>query len=63
MCPPAPRQRTVLTRVAMFSAICVSTGKSAKAMLIHCAEQPVAISERQSGQITVREDLSHLSCS
>jgi hypothetical protein len=29
----------------MFSAIWVRTGKSASAMLIHCALQPVAISE------------------
>jgi hypothetical protein len=31
--------------VPRFSAICVSAGKSASAILIHCALQPVAISE------------------
>jgi hypothetical protein len=31
--------------VPRFSAICVSAGKSASAMLIHCVLQPVAISE------------------
>ena len=29
----------------MFNAICVSTGKSASATLIHCALHPVAIKE------------------
>jgi hypothetical protein len=35
----------VATRAAMFSAIWVSTGKSANATLIHCALHPVAIKE------------------
>src|SRR5438270_2706967 len=38
-CCPAAK---VLTRVAIFSAICVSTGRSCKAVLIHCALHPVA---------------------
>jgi hypothetical protein len=35
----------VETRAARFNAICVSTGKSARATLIHWALHPVAINE------------------
>src|SRR5580692_2136051 len=36
---------SVVMIVPMFSAIWVSTGRSASAMLIHCALQPVAMRE------------------
>src|ERR1022692_952330 len=39
---------SVVTIVPMFRAIWVNTGKSARAMLIHCVLQPVASSEIDS---------------
>src|SRR3954463_31857 len=52
-CPAA----SVLTRVAMFSAICVSTGRSCKAVLIHCALHPVAASAIASARASKVLDL------
>src|SRR4051812_18081477 len=53
-CCPAAK---VLTRVAMFSAICVSTGRSCKAVLIHCALHPVAASAIASARASKVLDL------
>src|SRR3954465_316377 len=52
-CPAA----SVLTRVAIFSAICVSTGRSCKAVLIHCALHPVAASAIASARASKVLDL------
>src|SRR5579872_6426591 len=53
-CCPAAK---VLTSVAMFSAICVSTGRSCKAVLIHCALHPVAASAIASARASKVLDL------
>src|SRR5437660_9281700 len=53
-CCPAAK---VLTRVAIFSAICVSTGRSCKAVLIHCALHPVAASAIASARASKVLDL------
>src|SRR3954469_9775658 len=55
-CPAA----SVLTRVAMFSAICVSTGRSCKAVLIHCALHPVAASAIASARVSMVFDLKFI---
>src|SRR3954471_21072546 len=52
-CPAA----SVLTRVAIFSAICVSTGRSCKAVLIHCALHPVVASAIASARASKVLDL------
>src|ERR1700690_829290 len=52
-CPDA----NVLTRVAMFSAIWVRTGRSCKARLIHCALHPVVAIEIASTRARMVFDL------
>src|SRR5579859_1011820 len=47
----------VLASVAMFSAICVSTGRSCRAMLIHCGLHPVLAIEIASARTSRDLDL------
>src|SRR6266516_6773917 len=50
----------VLTNVAIFSDICVSTGRSCRAMLIHCALHPVAAMAIVSSKMSRMFDLDFM---
>ena len=54
----------VVTSAARFSAIRVSTGKSASATLIHCALHPVAINEmlKTNTNTTLVVEVDFMSC-